>query len=136
MSEGFRFATEIERERLDWGVRAWHSAGAAALVVIEVDLMPGFGHAFHFHPRQEESVYVVEGEIEQWLETERRVLHAGDSAFIRPGLVHASYNISARPARVLAILGPAVGPEGYELVEVYDQAPWNSLRPMPAATLG
>jgi quercetin dioxygenase-like cupin family protein len=128
MNPAFHLSHEIERERLDWGVRAWHSPGAAALVIIEVDLMPGFGHAFHYHPRQEESVYVVEGEIEQWLEAERRVLRAGDSAFIRPGLVHASYNISNRPARVLAILGPAVGLEGYELVEVYDQAPWNELR--------
>jgi len=48
--------------------------------------------------------------------------------FIPADTVHASFNVSGQTAKVLAILGPSIGEEGYQLVEVHDQAPWNSLR--------
>jgi quercetin dioxygenase-like cupin family protein len=102
--------------------------GAKQLVVIEVELMPDRGHNFHKHPDQEEVIYVVDGQIEQWLEKESRVLSNGDSVFIGADVVHASFNVSDKPARLLAILGPCMGDGGYELVEVFDQEPWNSLR--------
>ena len=38
------------------------------LVVLEVTLSPTGGHNFHKHPQQEEVIYVIEGEIEQWLD--------------------------------------------------------------------
>lgn len=132
MKGDFVFGSELPRERLDWGTRGWFrdadDDGAEALVVVEVDLLPGFGHNFHHHPRQEEVVYVVAGEIEQWIESEKRTLRSGDSALIGPGTVHASFNESERPAKLLAILGPAVGESGYEVVEVGDQHQWASLR--------
>jgi len=122
---------EAERERLDWGGLAWLSrpqtTGAKALVVIEVSLAPGGGHAFHKHPRQEEVIYVVSGSIEQWLEGERRTLGPGDSIFIPSDTVHASFNRSGSEARLVAILGPCAGPAGYELVDVSGEAPWKSL---------
>jgi hypothetical protein len=43
-------------------------------------------------------------------------------------MVHASFNVSAAPAKVLAILAPCVGAEGYELEEVHEQSPWSELR--------
>jgi copper oxidase (laccase) domain-containing protein len=43
-------------------------------------------------------------------------------------MVHASFNVSEKPVKVLAILGPCIGEEGYELDDVSDQAPWNDLR--------
>jgi quercetin dioxygenase-like cupin family protein len=125
-------STEATREQLDWGVLGWLSrtpdTGAQQLVVIEVELMPGFGHNFHKHPDQEEVIYVVDGQIEQWLEKDSQVLSNGDSAFIAPNVVHASFNVSDKPAKLLAILGPCMGNGGYELVEVFDQEPWKSLR--------
>jgi hypothetical protein len=42
--------------------------------------------------------------------------------------VHASFNVSERNAKILAILGPCVGAEGYELVDVSRQEPWAHLR--------
>lgn len=128
----FMPAAEAEREQLEWGVLGWLSrptaTGAKQLVVIEVELMPGFGHNFHKHPDQEETIYVIEGEIEQWLEKNSRNLEPGDSVFIGANVVHASFNVSDKPAKLLAILGPCVGEGGYELVEVFDQEPWKSLR--------
>ena len=53
---------------------------------------------------------------------------AGDSALIGAELGHASFNVSDRQAKPLAILGPCVGPEGYELVDVAGQEPWAPLR--------
>lgn len=125
-------AAEAEREQLEWGVLGWLSrptaTGAKQLVVIEVELMPGFGHNFHKHPDQEEVIYVIEGQIEQWLDKNSRVLESGDSVFIGADVVHASFNVSDKPAKLLAILGPCMGEGGYELVEVFDQDPWKSLR--------
>ena len=68
------------------------------------------------------------GQIEQWVHQERRMLGPGDSAFIGPDVVHASFNHGDGEAKLLAILGPCVGPEGYELVDVSDQEPWVSIR--------
>jgi len=132
MQGKFILARDHEIETVEWGERAWLSlpstTGADSLVVVVVDLQPGFGHNFHIHPNQEELVYVLSGQIEQWLESEKQILKAGDSAFIPTNVVHASFNVSDEPVKVLAILGPAIGEEGYELIEVGDQEPWISLR--------
>jgi quercetin dioxygenase-like cupin family protein len=120
------------RETLDWGSLGWvsrpQSTEAAKLTVIEVTLNPGGGHNFHKHPDQEEVIYVLEGEVEQWLEQESQTLRPGDAVFIKADIVHASFNNSATPAKLLAILGPCVGEGGYVSVEVGDQEPWASLR--------
>jgi quercetin dioxygenase-like cupin family protein len=126
-------ASEAQREQLDWGSLAWccrpSATGAKELVAIEVTLAPGGGHAFHKHPEQEEVIYAISGQVEQWLERESRTLHAGDAIFIPAGTVHASFNTTDQEAKLLAILGPAVGREnGYRVVEVADQPPWNALR--------
>ncbi len=125
-------SSAAERETLDWGSLAWvsrpQSTEAEKLTVIEVTLNPGGGHNFHKHPDQEEVIYVLEGEVEQWLEQEPRQLRPGDSVFIKADIVHASFNKSSTPAKLLAILGPCVGDGGYVSVEMGDQEPWVSLR--------
>jgi len=104
------------------------SAGARQLTVIDADLHSGKGHDFHYHPRQEEILYVVSGTIEQWLDRERRTLGPGDSIFIPPGVVHASFSTGPDEARVLAIFGPSIGDGGLEMVDVSGEEPWNRLR--------
>jgi quercetin dioxygenase-like cupin family protein len=132
MSGKFISASQVEREQLAWGTLGWISRPASTnakdLVVIEVNFSPGFGHNFHKHPDQEEVIYVVEGEVEQWLEQNKRVLKSGDSVFIPADVVHASFNISDKPVKILAILGPCVTDAGYVSVEMSDQEPWKSLR--------
>ena len=132
MSGTFVPAKDAVREKLDWGSLAWFSRpagnGAKQLVVIEVTLTPGGGHAFHKHPQQEEVIYVIDGQVQQWLGQENRTLKAGDSVFIAADVVHASFNKFDGNAKLLAILGPCIGEEnGYELVEVADEEPWNGL---------
>ena len=132
MAGKFVSSAEVRREELSWGSLAWFSSptvsSAKDLVVLEVTLNSGGGHNFHRHPNQEEVIYLLDGEIEQWIDREKRQLRAGDSALIGVDVVHASFNISSRQAKLLAILGPCVGPEGYELVDVAGQEPWVSLR--------
>ena len=132
MPKRFVPQSEVAPEVLDWGELRWlshpPSTGARHLTVIDVTLAPGKGHDFHRHPDQEEVIHVVAGEVEQWVDREKRVLYAGDSAFIPAGVVHASFNVGEGDAKVLAILGPCVGEIGYELVAVAGEAPWNTLR--------
>ncbi len=128
----FTDSSEARSEQVPWGTLAWfsspNSTGTKNLVVVEVRFDPDRGHNFHKHPNQEEVIYVLEGEIEQWVGTEKRRLRAGDSAFIGKNEVHASFNVSDRVAKILAILGPSIGQDGYELVDVAEEEPWVSMR--------
>lgn len=128
----FTDSSEARCEQVPWGTLAWFSSpdstGTENLVVVAVRFDPHSGHNFHRHPNQEEVIYVVEGEIEQWVGTEKRTLGAGDSAFVGKNEVHASFNVSDRDARILAILGPSIGQDGYELVDVAGEEPWISMR--------
>lgn len=128
----FIIQSETPREQLDWGTLGWLSHPPTTnnknLTVIDVELFPGKGHDFHKHPDQEEVIVCVKGTLEQWVGEEMRMLKPGDSVFIQADEVHATFNLGDEPAYALAILGPCVGEIGYEVVEVADQAPWNTLR--------
>lgn len=132
MSRKFAMAAEAKPDVLDWGKMGWlsnpSSTGAKQLTVIDVTLGPGKGHDFHKHPDQEEVIFVVAGRVEQWVDRDKRVLGPGDSAFIPADVVHASFNIGSSEAKIVAILGPCVGPTGYELVDVAGEAPWKTMR--------
>lgn len=132
MTGKFMLSSETPPEQLEWGQLRWMSTppatGAKDLTVIEVNITPGEGHDFHKHPDQEEVIYVISGQVEQWLGQDMRVLGPGDSVFIGADVVHASFNVGESNALLLAILGPCVGEAGYELVDVAQDAPWKDLR--------
>ena len=131
MDGKFILDREIKLQAMDWGRLGWLSSpvhtGAAQLAIIVGDLNPGDGHSFHKHSSQEELMCVVSGKIEQWIDRRKRILGPGDSAFIPPGVVHASFNAGDTDARVMAIFSPCVG-EGFEMVDMAGESPWNSLR--------
>ncbi|HXJ38434.1 MAG TPA: cupin domain-containing protein [Bryobacteraceae bacterium] len=132
MNAKFLFARDIALEPADWGGMGWISrpldTQSKHITQILVLLEPGCSHNFHLHPRQDEVIYVLEGEIEQWLETEKRTLKQGDAVFIGMGTVHGSFNTSAESARLLVVLSPSVTEGGYEVVDLSGEAPWNALR--------
>jgi quercetin dioxygenase-like cupin family protein len=97
------------------------------LAIVEGSLIPGKGHNFHKHPHQEEVLFVVSGRIEQWIDREKRVLGPGDSAFLPPGVVHASFNVGTDEAKVIAIFGPCIG-DGFEMTDMAGEVPWKNLR--------
>jgi quercetin dioxygenase-like cupin family protein len=118
---------ELEVVRLGW-LSHPASTGASKFTVLEGTFFPGKGHSFHYHADQEELIYVVSGTVEHWIEQEKRILGPGDSVFMPAGVVHATFNVSAEDARVIAILGPCVGEMGTEQVDVSGEAPWSGLR--------
>jgi quercetin dioxygenase-like cupin family protein len=132
MAGQFVLANEARTEELDWGTLRWictpDTVGAEGITITQVWLKPGLGHDFHKHPDQEELITVLEGEVEQWLESEKRTLHPGDSIYIPAGVVHASFNSGDGKARMHVVLGPCVGPTGYEVVDVASEEPWSGLR--------
>jgi quercetin dioxygenase-like cupin family protein len=75
---------------------------------------------------------VLQGQAEQWVGQERRMLGPGDVAHIPAGMVHATYNCHSEPLVFLAILSPAKLPDALAAVpdptDVSTQEPWASLR--------
>ena len=131
MAGAFKPGSSLTRDQHDWGVFAQVSGprdGLQGIVAIEATFLPGKCHDFHLHPGQEEVIYVIEGTIEQWILDEKRVLTAGDSVVIPASAVHASFNDGPEPAKILAILSPAVGDDGYGVEDVSGDEPWSSLR--------
>ena len=124
-------ASEIVIEQVNWGQLAWVSRPAAThsrnITEIIVTLEPGFGHNFHKHPQQEEVIYVLSGQVDQWLQTKKQTLFPGDATFVGKDVVHATFNTSKEPARFLVVLSPAIGEGGYEMVDVANEAPWIDL---------
>lgn len=129
-----RFITTAEALKEDYKGRTnyWMArpeiADARDLQLCRAVIPAGEGHPFHTHPELEEIIYVLEGAVEQWVETERRVLRPGEVAHIPRGMVHATYNAGREDAVILAILSPAscAGPFA---VDVSADEPWKSLRP-------
>jgi quercetin dioxygenase-like cupin family protein len=133
MSHPQRFVTKAEALKEEYKGRTnyWLCrpgvTEAKALQVCEATLPAGEGHGFHTHPELEEMIYVLQGEVEQWVEQENRLLKAGESAHIPAGVVHATFNASGADATILAILSPGAS-QGPFMVDVGDQEPWRSLR--------
>jgi quercetin dioxygenase-like cupin family protein len=119
-------------DTVDWGTIGWRTrpanTGCKTFVVMDVELEPTFGHDFHKHPQQDELITVLAGKIEQWIESEKTILEAGDSVYLDKDVVHASFNVGDVTARLLVVLAPSIGEEGYELVDVASEEPWSSLR--------
>jgi quercetin dioxygenase-like cupin family protein len=72
-------------------------------------------------------MYVVSGKVEQWVDRKKRILGAGDAAFIPAGVVHGTFNIGDDEARLMVIFGPCVG-DGFEAIDVSGEAPWRGLK--------
>jgi quercetin dioxygenase-like cupin family protein len=122
----------IAVDHLDWGDIGWRArpanTGCKTFVVMDVSLEPGFGHDFHKHPEQDEMIIVKAGRVEQWIGEERTTLEAGDSVYLDADVVHASFNTGSETVHLQVVLAPAVGDEGYQLVDVSSEHPWASLR--------
>ena len=128
-----RFVTSAEArvEVLPWGRHEWLSraelTGANQIQLVRVTMPPGKAHAFHRHPGFEEVLYYLSGRAEQWVGSERRVLRAGESAFVPRDEVHGTYNVFDEPVVFVAILSPAEF-DGPALIDVSGDEPWRSIR--------
>lgn len=130
----FVMKDEVETTTFDWGTAGMRGAptstGCDTYVVMDVSLSPGFSHAFHKHPAQDEMIIVTAGKIVQWLGKEHRELGPGDSVHIDRDVVHGSYNDFDESAQLQVVLAPAHGEGGYTAVDVSAEEPWAGLRPV------
>ncbi|MEI8106674.1 MAG: cupin domain-containing protein [Verrucomicrobiota bacterium] len=130
MLRRFVAATETEVEEFPGQLNRWYFkdglGDAENLALVRGCLAEGGGHPFHNHPEMDEIIYVLSGEMRQWLETESRILRAGDSLYIPRGVIHGCKNEQATPCEFLAILTPGkiVGPLSVDYSNV---EPWVSL---------
>src|SRR6266542_2807151 len=101
--------------------------GAKEIIMVRATFPPNGAHKFHTHPGREEIIYVLEGQCEQWVEKEKRLLKPGEMAHIPKNTPHATRNPSpTAPLIFLAILSP-LDASGDFTIDVFDQEPWRSL---------
>ena len=75
--------------------------------MFEATVLPGGGPPPHIHRREDETFYVVEGEITIQIGDERRVAKAGTFVHMPIGNLHAFTNDTDQPAKLLISFAPA-----------------------------
>ncbi len=129
-----RFVTTPEAMRIQspWTIEEWlcrpELVKCEHLLLVRANMEPFDCHPFHTHPTREELIYIVSGTAEQWVGRERKILQAGDMAFIPMGEAHGTYNPFPEKLVFLAILSPSNAPEP-GIVDVSKEEPWAALRP-------
>lgn len=73
----------------------------------EAIVPPGGGPPPHIHSREEESFYILEGEIKFQINGQQLVAKAGMFANMPVGCLHSFKNESDRPAKMLISVAPA-----------------------------
>ena len=48
--------------------------------------------------------------------------------YIPRDVVHAPYTVGDQPAKLSVMLSPTAGEGGYEVIDVFEEEPWASLR--------
>jgi quercetin dioxygenase-like cupin family protein len=67
---------------------------------------PMSGPPRHVHSREDELFYVLEGELVFELDGERHTVRAGDTVYLRRGVVHTYQNFTTSDARLLITTTP------------------------------
>lgn len=91
---------------------AWTGGG---LCVFDQVFDPGTITAAHAHEAETQGAYVLEGEIGFWTDGEEATVAAGGYVVRPAGSIHAVWNATEAPARMLEITSPAERFEGFIL---------------------
>jgi quercetin dioxygenase-like cupin family protein len=86
-------------------VRSEETGGS--LTVFENVVPPGVGPPLHTHANEDESLYVIEGELRFKLGDELHAAPAGSFVFIPRGAPHTWQNVGGEPARMLIHFTPS-----------------------------
>src|SRR3954470_11877673 len=78
-----------------------------ALTALENVIPPGEGPPLHTHAAEDESWYVLEGELQFRIGEERSRAPAGSFVFVPRGTRHAFRNVGDEPARILVLFTPS-----------------------------
>ena len=99
----------------------------ADTIMVKVVMPVGGSHNFHRHPEMNEILYFINGKAEQWVEDEKQILGPGDSVYIDPNVVHATFNAGEEDLEFLAILSPGKGWEAGTIDE-FMNLPYSAYR--------
>ncbi len=91
--------------RLTFKVRGEQTNGA--LAALENVIPPGQGPPLHTHAHEDESWYVIEGELRFKLAGDVQYAPAGSFVFVPRGTPHCFQNSAEAPARILVMFTPA-----------------------------
>ena len=111
--DGRRFVTAAEKVDYvsPWTLEEWLSRADVVpnkeLLMVRANMEPGRSHPFHSHPTRAELIYIISGTAEQWVGQQKKILRAGDMAFIPMGEVHGTWNAGDEKLVFLAILSPS-----------------------------
>jgi quercetin dioxygenase-like cupin family protein len=78
-----------------------------AYAVIEEVSQPQCGPPMHLHNREDEALYVLDGEYEVQIGNHRMMAAPGSFVLLPRGISHSFRNVAARPGRVLVVITPA-----------------------------
>lgn len=73
---------------------------------------PGYGPPRHIHNREDETFHIQSGEVEFWMDGQRRLEGPGSVVFVPRGTEHTFRVVGDLPARMLTIMTPG-GFEGF-----------------------
>lgn len=73
---------------------------------------PGYGPPRHIHNKEDETFYIMSGEIEFWMAGKTRMAGPGDTVFVPRGTEHTFRVAGSLPARMLTMMTPG-GFEGF-----------------------
>lgn len=74
---------------------------------------PGLGVPPHCHTREDEVVFVLEGELQFQLGGQTMTVKAGDTVNLARGTTHGFMNMSAKPARTIWVVSPGAAFEAF-----------------------
>ena len=100
-----------------------------AYFLFEGIIPPGGGPPPHFHTREEEGFYIIEGTLDVTMGDKHILAKAGDFVQFPIGVVHAFRNTGSAVARMLVLCTPA-GLEKY-FEEIMDPVQDRSVTPPP-----
>ena len=93
-----------------WKVHAEQSGGA--FFMFEDEMTQGKMTPWHTHPESDETIYILEGEIEVNIDGDQRVIGAGSTCMTPRGVPH-SFRVLSPTARMLAFQTPGTAEAFY-----------------------
>ncbi|MCB0173335.1 MAG: cupin domain-containing protein [Anaerolineae bacterium] len=105
-----RVYDHIGGEKITILLSAQDTNGSFAMFIDEIP--PAAGPPYHIHHNEDETFYILDGELDIQINEDKFTVRAGATAFLPKGIPHTFHNSSAQVTRALVVLSPA-GLEGF-----------------------
>jgi mannose-6-phosphate isomerase-like protein (cupin superfamily) len=90
----------------------WWFAGGGAFIMLEDRIVRGKTTPLHLHPNEDETIYVLEGELLVHVEGEEHRVGRG-GLFVAPRGVPHAFMVTSETAHILALQTPGTGERFY-----------------------